>query len=195
MTKKSEAGGQTLILTVNDLKGKQSVRATFRLPPQMIELLGVIARQLGVKQKSLFDQLIENAAVLGQVAHKAREYAGAEEHDRRQKTFVISRNSLLSLNSIAKEAQIPRDLLVEISIKRLLPLIKTELSKHKQRKALLKEMREELQHEERLLVKAGNLLGEDDVVYEMINNQVSLARKHVAALGGIVERGMAMEEW
>ena len=62
--RKSRISVNKFRLTVDDLKGKQSVRATFRLPQQVIELLTLIAGQLGIKQKSLFDQLIEDSAVL-----------------------------------------------------------------------------------------------------------------------------------
>nr|MBF0222971.1 hypothetical protein [Desulfobulbaceae bacterium] len=194
MSTQTTEENNSLRLTANDLIGKQSVRATFRLPQQVIDLLTVISGQLGIKQKSLFDQLIENASVLGQVAEKAQNYAG-EKNEVRQKTFVISRNSLLSLNDIAKRQQIPRDLLVEISIKRLLPVIETELEKHKKRKALLSDMQEYLRHGKRLQKKTGAILGKDDFVYEMIKGQVNLAQKNVSSLSSIVAKGMPMEDW
>ena len=193
-SKKNETDKEPIRLTVDDLRRKQSVRATFRLPQHVIELLSVIAGQLGIKQKSLFDQLIEDSSILGQVAREAQGYSG-EKKDRHQKTFVISRSSLLSLNDIAKKQKIPRDLLVEISIKRLLPIIETELAKHKKRKALLVEMKRYQQQGQELLKKAENQLGEDDQLYEMINNQLELAQKNISAVDTIVERGMPMEEW
>ena len=104
---RNKQSGTNLSLTIEDLMGKQSVRATFRLPQQTIDLLSVIAGQLGIKQKSLFDQLIEDTSVLKQVAKEAQQYSSDSE-DTRQKTFVISRSSLLSLNYIAKQQKIPR---------------------------------------------------------------------------------------
>ena len=190
---KSDARSLTR-LTMNDLKGKQSVRATFRLPQQVIELLSVISGQLGIKQKSLFDQLIENVAIFGEIIQEAQDYS-PNESDRRQKTFVISRSSLLTLNHIAEKKKIPRDILVEVSIKRLLPVIETELEKHKNRKAILNEMRDYLQQGEKLLKKTGKLLSKDDLVYEMIKNQVTLAQKNVSAVSTIIERGLPMENW
>ena len=192
--KRDANSGNTLRLTVDDLTGKQSVRATFRLPQQVIDLLTVIAGQLGIKQKSLFDQLIENASVLGQVADEAQDYSGGKDV-LRQKTFVISRSSLLSLNHIAKQQKIPRDLLVEISIKRLLPVIETELEKHKKRKALLKDLNEYLGQGKALLEKTGKLLGKNDFAYEMIESQVNLTKKNVAAIKSSVQKGMPMEDW
>ena len=123
-------GDKNFMLTVDDLTGKQSVRATFRLPQQVIDLLTIIAGQLGIKQKSLFDQLVENTSITDKVAHEALDYA-KRDAERHQKTFVISRSTLHSLNQISKKWQIARDILVEVYIKQLLPVIETELGKHK----------------------------------------------------------------
>ncbi|MDH3349081.1 MAG: hypothetical protein OEM02_13410 [Desulfobulbaceae bacterium] len=181
-------------LTVDDLKRKQSVRATFRLPHQVIELLSVIAGQLGIKQKSLFDQLIEDSKILGQVAQEVQGYAG-DKQDRQQKTFVISRRSLLSLNETAKQQKIPRDLLVEVSIKRLLPIIDDELARHKKRKVLLSKMKSYLQQGQDLLEEVGEQLGENDLLYEMIQGQVELAQRNISVVDTIVEKGKPMEDW
>lgn len=192
--KKTEAENNKLRLTVDDLTGKQSVRATFRLSRQLIELLTVIAGQLGIKQKSLFDQLVENAAILKQVTVEAQDYSAADG-DRHQKTFVISRKSLLLLNEIAKERQLSRDVLVEAYIKQLLPVIETELEKHKGRKILLEEMKEYLRRGKELLINTEKRLGKNDLAYEMLKKQVDLVQKNVSALQNIVDRGMPMEEW
>ena len=181
-------------LSMEDLKGKQSVRATFRLPKRVIDLLSVLSGQLGIKQKSLFDQLIEDATILGQIAEGARDFSPAQK-DRCQKTFVISRSSLVSLDFIAERERIPRDLLVEISIKRLLPLIESELEKHQKRKILLKEMNDYAKQGRRLLEKAEDLLGVDDKLYELISQQVNLAERNLLTLKRMVEKGSPMENW
>ena len=183
-----------LKLTLDDLKGKQSVRATFRLPKQVIDLLSVVAAQLGIKQKSLFDQLVEDTSVLGQLAEEAQNYFPREQ-ERRQKTFVISRNSLVLLDLIAQKEQVPRDVLVEVSIKRLLPIIDVELKRHEKRKILLKEMKDYLAQGKNLLEKAGDLLGQDDNIYSMIENQLNLCERNVATVNSLVEKGKVMEDW
>ena len=43
-----------------DLRGRQSVRATFKLSSRAIDALSIVAAHLGIKQKSLFDHLIED---------------------------------------------------------------------------------------------------------------------------------------
>ena len=183
-----------LRLTVDDLKRKQSVRATFRLPHQVIELLSVIAGQMGIKQKSLFDQLIEDSSVLGQVAKEAKK-AKTEMQDRQQKTFVISRRSLLSLNKIAKQQRIPRDLLVEVSIMRLMPIIDGEIARHEKRKRLLEKMKKYLQQGYDLLEEVESQLGEGDLLYEMMMSQVEHAQKNVSDVDAIVKKGKPMENW
>ena len=56
--------------TALDLRGRQSVRATFKLSPGAIEALSVVAAHLGIKQKSIFDHLIEDAQSLMLIADK-----------------------------------------------------------------------------------------------------------------------------
>ena len=188
------AQNNKLRLSVDDLIGRQSVRATFKLPQEVIDLLDVIAGQLGIKKKSLFDQLVENRDVLEEVARESRGYRPEEGH-RRQKTFVISRNSLQALNHISDSEQISRDMLVELSIKRLLPVIEVELEKHNSRKELQKEMAEHLRQGKALLAKSASLLGKDDQLYTMIKDQLTMAQKNLATVDKLVKKGMKMEEW
>lgn len=179
-------------ITADDLRKKQSVRATFKLPQQTISLLSVVARQLGVKQKSLFDQLNDNPRALSQLVQDSHDFV-RNRKDRQQKTFVISRNSLHSVNTTAKEENISRDLLVELSISRLLPVAATELEKHEKRKELLIDMEEHLQQGKRILRKADELLGEDDPLIEMLRKQVNLSQKNIAEIHGMLQQGMGME--
>ena len=192
--KKSTNKKKDLALTVDDLTGKQSVRATFRLPRQAIDLLSVIASQLGIKQKSLFDQLIENTSILDHVASEAKKYSIGQE-ERQQKTFVISKSTLLSLNHVAKQQDVTRDILVEVYINQLVPVIETELNKHKKRKTLLKEMKTYQDQGKKLLRVAEELLGEDDMLCEKIKNQIGITNKNVAAAEKIIKKGMPMEDW
>jgi len=184
----------TFEVSIDELKGRQSVRATFRLPKQAIELLSVIAAQMGIKQKSLFDQLVEDMSVLGRIAQEAQNYAPGET-ERRQKTFVISRNSLVALDYIAQQQRIPRDVLVEFSIRRLLPVIESELKKHEKRKILLREMQDYLKQGQKILQKAETLLGRDDQIYQMIEHQVDLCERNAVMISSMVEKGKPMEEW
>lgn len=181
-------------LTINDLIHKQSVRATFKLPKELIELLGVISGQLGIKQKSLLDQLTEDRGELTRLAGGAQKY-NLSKGKVKQKTFVLSRYSLNAINSIAKQLSIPRDIIVEVSIRRLLPLIETELEKHHKRKLIRNEMRDYLQAGKRLKNKTRDLLGDNDQLHGMIEEQLLLTEKNIREIDRIIEKGMAMEEW
>lgn len=146
-----------------DLRGRQSVRATFKLSPRAIEALSIVAVHLGIKQKSLFDHLIEDVQTLNTIAREIE----AEEFrtiNRIQKTFVISRRTLVCLDQISRQSRTPRDALVEYSIQRLLPVIHREREKHRRRKKLLAEIDQHAQHGMRLLDTAVELLGGDDPV-------------------------------
>jgi len=192
--KKPPSLNKTLDLTVDDLIGKQSVRATFKLPQEVIDLLGVMSGQLGINKKTLFDQLIENTSILRKIAQEAKNYR-PDRAGWRQKTFVISRNSLDLLNSISRQEHVSRNLLVEISIQRLLPVAKTELDKHNNRKELQKEMAEYLMQGNNLLLKSAQLLGKDDKLHGMIKEQIAIARKNLSEIEIMIKKGMVMEDW
>jgi hypothetical protein len=147
----------------SDLRGRQSVRATFKLSARAIDALSIVAVHLGIKQKSLFDHLIEDVQTLNVIA---REIESEEFRtlDRVQKTFVISRRTLTSLDEISRQFKAPRDALVEYSIQRLLPVIQRERDKHRRRKKLMAEIEQHYQAGMRLMEQAAALLGEDDPV-------------------------------
>ena len=126
--------------TALDLRGRQSVRATFKLSPNAIEALSIVAAHLGIKQKSIFDHLIEDAQSLMLIAQEI-DGISLKGLERVQKTFVISRSALKSLEKASKEANAPRDAIVEMSIQRLMPIIARERQKHSMRKRILNDIR------------------------------------------------------
>ena len=105
-----------------DLRGRQSVRATFKLTEKAIDALSIVSIHLGIKQKSLFDHLIEDAESLDAIASEL-ESLDFRRLNRVQKTYVLSRKTLYSLDRAARDFDAPRDALVEYSIQRLLPVI------------------------------------------------------------------------
>ena len=50
--------------TTLDLRGRQSVRATFRLSEACIDAISILSAQLGIKQKSIFDHLLEKGKIM-----------------------------------------------------------------------------------------------------------------------------------
>ena len=89
------------------LRGRQSVRATFRLSEACIDAISILSAQLGIKQKSVFDHLMEDAQVLKDMASEP-ENSEFDRHERIQKTFVVSRRSLSFLDTIARKYAAPR---------------------------------------------------------------------------------------
>ncbi|MFH1152476.1 MAG: hypothetical protein V1793_01555 [Pseudomonadota bacterium] len=183
---------ETPVLTITSLKGRQSVRATFRLSVQAVEILSVAATQLGVKQKSLFDQLVEDRQVLGQVAGHAQ-YLSSDRRDLLQKTFVLSRNALESLNEVSRESRLPRDILVEISIRRLLPVIDAEQKKQDKRGHLLKDICAFVDQGHAILEKSRNLLGREDPVHERLESLVTALDRMVSEIMDLIEKGKCLE--
>lgn len=193
-TGENGSGKSDLFISAKGLKGRQSVRASFRLPEHVINLLGMVSSQLGIKQKSLFDQLVEDRDVLTKVAEEASGVV-QENEARRQKTFVLSRQSLEVLDLVAKQQALPRDYLVEISIERLLPVINAEQKKHEKRKLIYKDMETYLLHGQQLLHKIEDVLGKEDPVSVKLRKIVHICEANVTELAEIIEGGRSMEDY
>ncbi|MCW8800391.1 MAG: hypothetical protein OQK71_05640 [Desulfobacter sp.] len=180
--------------SLNALKGMQSVRATFTLPKHAINLISTIANQLGVKQKSIFDHLVEDKDIIEQIADKAKQYE-PEKKQRKQKTFVLSRNCLSILDAFAREYKLPRDVLVELSIRQLDPVIAQEKQRHENRKLLLAQMQDFRQVGSRFLNRARGLAGRDDETVQKLESFFSQYDKAMEALEAIIEKGKSMEQF
>lgn len=177
-----------------DLRGRQSVRATFRLSEACIEAISILSAQLGIKQKSVFDHLMEDAQVL---KNMARELADIEldRNERIQKTFVISRRSLSFLDSISSEYDAPRDALVEYSVRRLLPVIAKERKKHEKRKELLAEISTHFKRGENLLSKADEMLGTDDPIVNKLQTAMTVYKNAFNEISNFIEKGRIIEKF
>lgn len=178
----------------SDLLGKQSVRATFRLSERAIEAISIVAGHLGIKQKSLFDHLIEDARALHSIAENIATIE-FPEFTRVQKTFVLSRRTLDSLETISKTFGTPRDALVEYSIQRLESIIETERKKHSLRKKLVDQLASTISENEQLLLKSREILGEDDpVTLEIESCFVSGVQAYQKTMK-IIEKGKIIEDF
>jgi len=177
-----------------DLRGRQSVRATFKLSSRAIEALSIVAVHLGIKQKSLFDHLIEDVQTLNTIAREI-EADQFRSLDRVQKTFVISRRTLVCLDEISKGSRAPRDALVEYSIQRLLPVIMREREKHRKRKKLRDEINLHVEEGLRLLERSKLLLGEDDPVTARLEAAMNYYNATRANIAHFVEKGDIIEEF
>jgi len=180
--------------SVSDLRGKQSVRTTFKLSTRTIDAVSIVATHLGIKQKSLFDHLIEDLESLSEIADKVHESA-AEKRKGVQKTYVISRKSLRYLERISKEYGTPRDILIEYSVRRLLPIINRERKKHDNRKKIRDDLRHYTAAGQRLLDAASKNLGEDDPVWNRLKTAVGAIENAYREVDAFVEKGSIIESF
>lgn len=177
-----------------DLRGRQSVRATFKLSAKAIEALGILAVHLGIKQKSIFDHLIEDAQSLMLLARKV-DSESLKDLERVQKTFVISRKALISLEKTARKANASRDALLEMSLKRLLPIISRERDKHDRRKRILHEIRSFLDKGIELLAKSETDLGHDDPTTVNFKSAIRALTGAQNAISAFVNKGEMIENF
>jgi hypothetical protein len=179
--------------STHDLRGRQSVRATFRLSEACINAISILATQLGIKQKSVFDHLLEDDQALKNVARELGETEFDRDH-RIQKTFVISRRSLSFLDSISSKHNTPRDALVEHSVRRLLPIIARERKKHEIRKELLAEISNHFAIGEKLLSKTQDMLGTEDPIVDKLETAVSVYKNAFDEITHFIDRGKIIED-
>jgi hypothetical protein len=177
-----------------DLRGRQSVRATFKLSTTAIDALSIVAIHLGIKQKSLFDHLIEDTDTLTRIAEDI-EAEAFRQLDRTQKTFVISRRTLTCLEDISRRFNAPRDALVEYSIQRLVPVIAAEREKHARRKKMVENISAFLNQGHKLLVNVKSEVGEDDPVYVRFQAAIHALESACDIIDAYVAKGKIIEDF
>ena len=180
--------------STNDLRGRQSVRATFRLSEACIDAISILATQLGIKQKSVFDHLMEDDQILNNMARELED-TEFDRNERIQKTFVISRKSLSFLDSISSKHNTPRDALVEHSVRRLLPIIARERKKHEIRKDLLAEISGHFAKGEKLISKTQDMLGNDDPIVDKLETAVTAFKNAFDDIANFIDRGKIIEDY
>ena len=178
--------------TTLDLRGRQSVRATFRLSEACIDAISILSAQLGIKQKSVFDHLMEDYQVLKSMARELEDIK-FDRHERIQKTFVISRRSLSFLDMVSSKHNTPRDALVEYSVRRLLPIIASEREKHEKRKELMTAISSHFAKGEELLSKAEKMLGADDPIVNKLETAIAGYKNVLDGIVNFIEKGKIIE--
>ena len=178
----------------SDLRGRQSVRATFKLTEKAIDAISILSVHLGIKQKSLFDHLIEDTESLNFIAQEMQASPSQVGH-RIQKTYVLSRKTLSSLDRISKNSDTPRDTLLENSIQRLLPLIAREREKHRLRKEVLEDFSQYLGEGTKILRKSKKTLGEEDPVTDKIESALIALMNTYDGLASFIVRCEVIEDF
>ncbi len=179
---------------IADLLGKKSVRATFRLHPTAVELLSILATQLGIKQKSLFDYLMEDKDALHAIAESRPPDISAKEQ-RIQKTFVVSQRSLAALDTVAKHFAASRNDLIERSIQRLLPIFEKERIRQQQRTGALSRIAIHFDQGEALMGDVKAMVGEDDALYQSLVSVMDTYGKALDDMQKRVDKGKRVSEF
>ena len=136
-SKKKKASSELTLprMTTVGLKGKQSVRASFKLSEACIQAINIVATQVGIKHRSLFNYLVEDTESLETIARNISE-GNQTPGTGIQKIYTISRESLMTIDNLSQKLNISRDTLIELSIRRLLPIIEKEIENHNKRRGM-----------------------------------------------------------
>ncbi|MCG6910260.1 MAG: hypothetical protein LJE94_09070 [Deltaproteobacteria bacterium] len=178
----------------SDLRGRQSVRATFKLTEACIGAISIVAAHLGIKQKSLFDHLVEDINALNSIAGELKNVS-LRNYSRVQKTYVISRKSLSYLDEVSKTYNAPRDALVEYSVQRLLPVIINEQKKHATRKKIMADIALHFETGQHLLKKMEKALGLEDPLFDKMSTLMAQYDQAYDSMRAFIERGKIIEEF
>jgi hypothetical protein len=171
-----------------DLMERQSVRATFRLSVEFIEALSILSSHFGIKQKSLFDYLLEDTESLLGLARLKQSNRVASK-SRVQKTFVISKKSLLTLEALSKDLAVSRDDLVEHAIKRLLPILLKERRLQKNREDALSKIEEKFGQSFELLDEIEKMVGKQDPIYLFFEGALGSYQNAFSDMESLIEKG------
>lgn len=177
-----------------DLRGKQSVRATFKLSQKAIDAIGLLAIHMGIKQKSLFDHIIEDHNALDQLAQTIR-VRQFKKIPRRQKTFVLSRKTIEALTAMSETYNMPRDALVEYSIKKLESVIQAEKIRHSERKKLRLKMSAQFDAIKTLYQSASETLGPDDPFCLQLEKAALILERTQQEVDDFLEKSKVIEDF
>ena len=147
------------------LKGKQSVRTSFKLSDGCIQAINIVATQLGIKHRSLFDYLVEDTDSLEALAKEIIDKEPTKNKGT-QKSFIISRGTLQVIDSLCEKLKISRDTLIELSVRRLLPIIEKEVAGHRKRKELFELVNKHYQESKKVLDSIKKVLGKKILLIE-----------------------------
>ncbi|HCY84884.1 MAG TPA: hypothetical protein DHV36_07085 [Desulfobacteraceae bacterium] len=177
-----------------DLRGKQSVRATFKLSQKAIDSIGLVAVHMGIKQKSLFDHIIEDYSALDELARTIR-VRQFKKIPRKQKTFVLSRKTIEALTTISETYNMPRDALVEYSIKKLESVIQSEKLRHEERKKLAMKVAAKFEETRAMYREAVKTLGGDDPFCRRLEKAMIAMNKTQEDVDDFLEKSKVLEDF
>ena len=178
--------------SATDLRGRQSIRVAFKLTPNCIEAMNILGAHLRLKPKSLFDHMVQEPKTLEAIAAQANSVR-TDDSPRVTKTYVISRDAALALDETARSLELSRDLLVEISVHHLMPLIQKEQVRHSARKILLSKMENHLKDGRKMCVDMERELGPNDPMCDRMNHVMGAYERAFAAMAEFIKKGENIE--
>jgi len=179
-------------VTTLALKGKQSVRTSFKLPEISIQAINIVTTQLGIKHRSLFDFLVEDTDILEAIAKEI----GRKNHNKDkgiQKNFIVSRESLLVIDEMCEKLQVSRDTLIELSVRRLLPIIEKEMESHRNRVAIFELVQNHYKDSRKVLKQIKECVGEEDPIYKIYQNTVNICKQVKTQVNDTISKGKVLE--
>jgi len=179
-------------MTTLALKGKQSVRTSFKLSEGCIQAINIVATQLGIKHLSLFDYLVEDTVSLEILA---REIVKKELSKKKgsQKSFIVSRDTLKVIDGLCEKLNISRDTLIELSVRRLLPIIEKEMKSHQKRKELFALVDKQYQDSRKVLDLIKKGVGLEDPAYKAYQATVVACKQVKKQFDKILSKGKVIE--
>ena len=192
---KIEASTVTLPrMTTLALKGKQSVRTSFKLSEGCIQAINIVATQLGIKHRSLFDYLVEDTESLEALANEIVKIEPSKNKGS-QKSFIVSRDTLKAIDSLCEKLNISRDTLIELSVKRLLPIIEKEMKSHSKRKELFELVDKQYQESRKVLDLIKKGVGTEDPAYKAYQDTVAACKQVKKQFKDILSKGRVIEDF
>jgi len=179
-------------MTSSALKGKQSVRTSFKLSGACIQAINIVSTQLGLKHRSLFDYLVEDTNALKAIAEDIGK-SDNKQAEKSQKSYIISRETLKLIDDTCGDLNIPRDTLIEHSVRRLLPIIEKEIRNHRKRKDMLEMVNKHFKDGSLVLNKIKASVGADDPIYRAFKNSVLSCKQVNTQIRHIVSKGKVLE--
>jgi len=179
-------------MTTLALKGKQSVRTSFKLSEGCIQAINIVATLLGIKHRSLFDYLVEDTESLETLAKDIVKIEPSKNNGS-QKSFIVSRDTLKAIDSLCEKLKISRDTLIELSVRRLLPIIEKEMECHRKRKELFELVNKQYQESRKVLDSIKTSVGTEDPAYKAYQTSVAACKQVKKQFNEILSKGKVIE--
>ena len=178
--------------SATDLRGRQSIRVTFKLTPGCIRAMNILGAHLRLKPKSLFDHMVRERKTLEAIAAQV-DAVPTNKTPRATKTYVISRDAALILDEVARARGLSRDLLVESSVQHLMPLIQREQVRHNARKILLARMERHLKEGRKMYADMEGELGANDPMCDRMQHVMGAYERAFAVMAAFIKKGENIE--